>query len=243
MQLSFSPQLIITVIVVIAIAVLCVKTGKLTVPAAILAAFIAMQVALGAGVGGLVLLGVFFVLGVKATSHKKQLKTINGALPPQRRTAGQVFANGGVAAIMGLLAFLYPARETLYHLMLAASLASATADTLSSELGMVYGRRFYNILTFKKEPKGLDGVISLEGTLLGAAGALLLAVVYGFFFGLGRQMCFVLLAGIVGNLVDSLLGATLERKRFIGNDTVNFLNTLLAALVGAGLYQLYVYCR
>ncbi|MBS0027531.1 DUF92 domain-containing protein [Chitinophaga sp. 22321] len=242
MQLSFSPQLMITAIVVIAIAVVCVKTGKLTVPAAILAVFIAMLVALGAGLGGLILLGGFFILGVTATSHKKQLKTIEGALPPQRRTAGQVFANGGVAAIMGLLAFLYPAQENLYRLMLAASLASATADTLSSELGMVYGRRFYNILTFKKEPKGLDGVISLEGTLLGAAGALLLAVVYGFFFGWGKQVCFVLLAGITGNLVDSVLGATLERRRFIGNDAVNFLNTLLAALVGAGIFRLYIYC-
>ena len=237
-QLSFSPQLIITLIVVIAIAVVCVKTGKLTVPAAILAAVIAMLVNLGAGVGGLSLLGTFFILGVKATSHKKQLKTIEGVLPPQRRTAGQVFANGGVAAIMGLLAFLYPANENLYRLMLAGSLASATADTLSSELGMVYGGRFYNILTFKKEVKGLDGVISLEGTLLGAAGALLLAVVYGLFFGLDRQVLFVLIAGIVGNLVDSLLGATLERKRFIGNDAVNFLNTLLAAGVGGMLWML-----
>lgn len=238
MQLSFSFELSGVAVAIIAIAIICVKTGKLTIPAACTAALMAMLIALGASYGGLVLLGTFFILGVKATSHKKHLKA--AADPhPQQRAAGQVFANGGVAAIMALLAILYPAYHLICILMLAASLASATADTLSSELGMVYGRHFYNILTFKIEPKGLDGVISLEGTVLGAAGALLIAGVYGAFFGFNSGVLAVWIAGVVGNGIDSLLGATLERKRYIGNDAVNFLNTLLAALVGWGMWELF----
>ena len=239
MQLSFSFELLSVAVVIIAIAIICVKTGKLTIPAAGMAALIAMLIALGAGYGGLVLLGTFFILGVKATSHQKQLKAATTDPHPQQRSAGQVFANGGVAAIMALLAILYPAYATICILMLAASLASATADTLSSELGMVYGRNFYNILTFKREPKGLDGVISREGTLLGGAGALLIAGVYGAFFGFNSGVLAVWIAGVVGNLIDSLLGATLERKRYIGNDAVNFLNTLLAALAGWGVYEVF----
>jgi len=238
MQLSLSFELLGVAVGIIAIALICIKTGKLTIPAAGMAALIAMLIALGAGYGGLVLLGTFFILGVKATSHKKQLKAVVGDPHPQQRTAGQVFANGGVAAIMALLALLFPPYATICILMLAASLTSATADTLSSELGMVYGRNFYNILTFKREPKGLDGVISSEGTLLGAAGALLIAGVYGAFFGFNSSVPAVWIAGVVGNLVDSLLGATLERKRYIGNDAVNFLNTLLAALAGGGVWEL-----
>ncbi len=59
-----------------------------------------------------------------------------------RRTAGQVIANAGVAAILGILAMFYPAKVNLFRLMTAAAIASAAADTLSSELGNIYGKTF-----------------------------------------------------------------------------------------------------
>jgi uncharacterized protein (TIGR00297 family) len=237
MQLTAYYNLIIPV-VILAIAVLCVKLRKLTRSGGVMAAGVALLVAAGSGYGGLLLLGAFFVLGVTATGHQRHRKVLPGEQHPEQRTAAQVFANGGMAAIMALLAIINPDCEDMYLTMLAASLAAATADTLSSELGMVYGRNFYNILTFKKEAKGLDGVISLEGTLLGAAGAGILALLYGICFGMDETVWFVGVAGIAGNLADSLLGATLERKHLIGNDMVNFGNTLFAALVAMVLYLL-----
>jgi uncharacterized membrane protein len=48
-----------------------------------------------------------------------------------------------------------------------------------------------------------------------------------------------LLAGFTGNIADSILGASLERKGWIKNDLVNLLNTLVAALVGISGYWLY----
>jgi uncharacterized membrane protein len=39
------------------------------------------------------------------------------------------------------------------------------------------------------------------------------------------------LAGTVGNLFDSVLGASLERKKVVGNNLVNFLNTVVAVAV------------
>ncbi|MBC9909054.1 DUF92 domain-containing protein [Chitinophaga varians] len=213
--------------------VICVRTGKLSVSAAMAAGFIGLVVFVFVGYSGIALLGTFFVLGTLATSHKKNVKAALTAesAHPEKRKASQVFANGGAAALMALLIAMDTSHGGLYELMLAGSLASATADTLSSELGTVYGRRFFNILTFRKEPKGLDGVVSLEGTLLGAAGAAVIAVVYALAEGFDRRMAFIVIAGVLGNLMDSVLGAALERKHYIGNDAVNFGNTLFAALV------------
>jgi len=218
-------------IALFAIVVICVKLRKLTPPAAIFAAVIGAAVYLGSGDHGILLLCTFFILGVLATSYKKKLKPFEG-VPAGPRNAGQVFANGGVAAIAGLLAYLDPEHRSIYQLMLAGSLASALADTLSSELGMIYGRRFYNILSLKKEVRGLDGLISLEGTLIGVAGAGLIGLLHA---GFSQLAFFIALAGIFGNAMDSVLGASLERKKYLNNDAVNFLNTLLAALAAVTL--------
>ena len=103
------------------------------------------------------------------------------------------------------------------------------ADTVSSELGIIYGSRFYNILNFKKSQRGLNGVVSLEGTLLGVAGSSLIALVYSTVYGWSLLAVAIVFAGTAGNLVDSVLGATLERKGYLNNDRVNFLNTCVAA--------------
>jgi uncharacterized protein (TIGR00297 family) len=219
--------------ILLVFALVSFKAHKLTLAGAIAGVWVGFAVFLGAGYTGVGLLAAFFVAGTAATSWKKKEKSLIKSKQKEssQRNAFQVIANGGVAAIAGLLAFFVPFHTGLFCLMLAASLASATADTLSSELGMVYGRRFYNIISFRKDEKGLDGVISLEGTLIGVAGAALIALIYSLEFGFNNRFFIIIIAGTVGNLADSVLGATLERKRKINNDVVNFLNTMVGALL------------
>jgi uncharacterized protein (TIGR00297 family) len=215
----------------------CYKFKKLTLQGSLAAGVVGLSVYLADHYRGLLLLLVFFILSVLATSHKKALKF---NLNPQSsqsggRTAAQVFANGGVAAICALMGIADPERLPIYLVMLASSLASALADTLSSELGIVYGRRYYNAITFKKDSNGLDGVISLEGTVIGAIGAFLVGISFA---GFSVTAVLIGLAGVIGNFADSVIGATLERKGVIGNNFVNFLNTFIAAIVGLVTFAL-----
>jgi uncharacterized protein (TIGR00297 family) len=216
--------------------IISVGAEKLTLPAALTGGAVAVLIFLGAGYTGLSMLAAFFVLGTMATVWKKKEKQqFKPAADHAKRNAGQVLANGGVAAIIGMVICFMPARIELLRIMMAASLASAMADTLSSELGMIYGRRFYNVITFKRDERGLDGVISLEGTLIGIAGSMIIATIYALGFGWNNSFLVILVAGTIGNLSDSVLGALLERRHYLDNDDVNFLNTLIAALA-AGLY-------
>ncbi|WP_183572135.1 DUF92 domain-containing protein [Mucilaginibacter sp. X5P1] len=200
---------------------------KLTLTGAITGWVVASLIYTGAGYEGISLLAAFFILASLATKGKGS-----------KRTSGQVLANGGVAAILGLCACIWPQNQTLFQLMMAGSLASATADTLSSELGTVYGKRFINIITLKNDERGLDGVISIEGTLIGLTGAAIIAIIYCLFNSWGIQLFYIMAAGFIGNIIDSVLGATLERKNFIDNNVVNFLNTAVGALICLLLFSL-----
>lgn len=224
-----------------------IRWKKLTVPAALTGAVLGWTIYAGGGFTGLAMMTVFFILGTAATSWKKALKqSIRGnAAHESTRTAAQVIANAGVAAISGLLIVIYPTHRSVLLMAMAGSLSAAAADTLASELGMVYGRRFYHILTGRPDEKGLDGVISLEGLLIGAGAAAVIALVYilGLYAqGQGRNLLphlrvflLLILSGTLGNLTDSVLGAALERKGRLSNDAVNFCSTLVAALAAGAL--------
>ena len=198
---------------------------KLTVTGAVTGGIIGWAVYAGGGFTGLGMLAAFFLLGTAATSDPRE----------STRHGGQVIANGGVAALTGGLILLVPSEKEYLLVMMAGSLSAATADTLSSELGTKFGRRFINILTWREDQKGLDGVISLEGLMIGITGSTILAVLYMATRGWNSYSFFaIIIAGTVGNLTDSILGAALERRGYLSNDAVNFLGTLAAAAT-AGL--------
>ena len=215
------------------------RKRKLTTAAAATGGALGLLIYLGSGFAGLALLTLFFGLGTAASGWRVADKRRLGLAEENRgrRTAGQVVANAGVAGLLSLLAWRYPPAAPLAHLMLAGSFAAATADTLASELGNVYGRRYYNILTLRPDARGLNGVVSLEGTVLGLAGTAVLAAAYCLGFGWGPAFGWLLVAGTAGNLTDSLLGATLERRGLLSNNAVNFINTLTGALVAGGLMK------
>lgn len=231
---------LIFVIVLILSGVITVYTKKLTITAAVVAALLASLIYAGVGFCGIILLGSFFLMGVWSTSWKRNFKK-HLILPEENegiRNTAQVLANGGVALILAIIALVFPDLEELMLLLIACSFSSATADTVSSELGLVYGKNFYNIITFKHDVRGENGVVSIEGTLLGILGSIIIAIIYCLCTGWNTSSLLIIMAaGTIGNIADSVLGATVERNGFLGNNAVNFLNTLIAAAIG-GVFSL-----
>lgn len=231
-------MIIVLLLLLVGVAV-SIWRKKLTIPAALTGGVAGWLVFAGGGYTGLLMLATFFILGTVATSwHARHLPGPppdheKGSVAQSTRTTGQVLANGGVAALAGLGIICFPQHKPLLEIAMAASLSSATADTLSSELGMIYGRNYYNILTGRRDQRGLDGVISLEGTLIGVVGSAIIALLYESGHTWNNSFWIIILSGTAGNLTDSILGAALERKGRLGNNMVNFLNTLTAGLLAA----------
>ena len=167
----------------------------------------------GFGWRGLVLLLAFFVSSSLLTK---------GA--GKRRTAQQVLANGGVAALAALAGNWG---------WFAGALAAANADTWATEIGSHSSTPPRLITNGKPVPAGTDGGMTVLGTSGGVAGA---AFVGALSWLMGqRHTLTVAVAGVVGMLVDSLLGATVQGKtRWMDNDAVNLAATLTGAIC-AGL--------
>ena len=130
-----------------------------------------------------------------------------------RRDAMQVLGNGGLAAFFALLHFFFP--DALWTwLGFAAALAAVNADTWATELGVLarFQPRMITNLKLKVE-KGTSGGISIIGTSASLAGSALIGILAGIFAPVGDALSVALivtLAGLLGALFDSLLGATVE---------------------------------
>jgi uncharacterized protein (TIGR00297 family) len=169
-----------------------------------------------------------FVLTFAATRYGRKKKEARGLAEARSgRRASQVVANLGVAALCASVGW--------YGGCLAA-LAEATADTVSSEIGQAVGGPTWLITKFRRVPAGRDGGVSVAGTLAGSVGAGFVVMVG--LPGLVRWTdgVVVFVCACAGLAFDSVLGATVEERGWLGNDLVNFCSTLFAA----GLARLWL---
>jgi uncharacterized protein (TIGR00297 family) len=235
----------------------------LSLSGAVMAVFVGFCVALGFGTAGILLIGTFFVSSslLSKLNGKKKGSLVEIHEKGSTRDWVQVLANGGIAAAFGLASFFLP--TPAFILALGISLASANSDTWASELGTLSKRPPLAIRGFRRVPTGTSGAISLFGTIAGFFGSLLLAVVATLLFQLSLEIFFViLLFGFLGMLIDTVLGAYLQAEyicakcglriekpihcqedavlskgsRWIRNDTVNFISSLCAVLMGIFFY-------
>ncbi len=192
---------------------------------------VAFAIFAGAGPGGFAALIAVFLVALLTTRLGYRRKQVLGAAEDAHgRSAAQVLANLGAAAALAIAAGATGRRVLL--LLSVAALAEAAADTAASECGEALSERAYLVTTFRRVPAGTDGGISLPGTLAAVAAALIVASTAA----VTREIAWnsvplVAGAGVLGTLVDSFLGATLERRGILRNNGVNLASTLAAAAI------------
>ncbi len=231
---------------------------------ALAGALVGTLIFVGGGPGYWIMLMLFFVsssiAGRAGTRKRPSLERMHER--GSRRDYIQVVANGGVAAIAALL--LRITGHLGFATATAGALAAATADTWASELGVLSSRPPRSILTRRRLVPGTSGGVSWLGTAAAAAGSLLIAASFAVAEPRVSPLpafAIILVAGLLGTTVDSLLGATVQAQyrdgtgrpterrvgeqgpntrtrgaTIVNNDVVNFASTLVAAVTAAALF-------
>jgi uncharacterized protein (TIGR00297 family) len=214
------------------------------------------------GAAGWLTLLLFFVTSTGLTGISRRRS--QGAVPEALQKKGgcrdhiQVLANGGPACICAVLFAL--TEEPFLLTLFGAGIAASAADTWAGEVGILSRRPPVLITTFRQCPAGLSGGVSTLGTSAGFIGAFIMGFVWYFAFRGCVEFewelhAFVLsIAGFIGCIVDSVLGATLQAHywdadrnqitehefrnghryrlvrgvRWIDNDAVNLLSNVAA---------------
>jgi uncharacterized protein (TIGR00297 family) len=197
----------------ISVAFVARRTRTLSMSGAVMGAVVG-TIAIAAGWSWAVLLLSLFVSGsvLSKLGERKKAELVGPVLQKSgERDARQVMANGGIYAIAALGHLVFP--SPAWYAVGAGALAASAADTWATELGILVGGEPVSMISATRVPPGTSGGVTLLGTVAAAGGAL--------FIGAGATLAnwpvpfaAVALGGMAGALADSLLGATLQARRW-----------------------------
>ena len=182
------------------------------------------------GLGGLpwavVLVGFFISSSVLSKLFKQRKKKLEEKFSKgSKRDIWQVWANGGVAGIFVIFHTILP-DQIWPWLAFCGSMAAVNADTWATEIGVLSKVPPINIISGKAIEPGASGGVSALGTLSALLAALFIAILGAVFQSEGfvnstQSILLVVIvisvAGLLGSLVDSYLGATLQAIYYCPN--------------------------
>lgn len=231
-------------------------------PSGVLAAALTGAIAFAAGAAWLGLLLLYFAAATAVSRVGRETKALkSGGLLEKSgpRDATQVLANG--AAFAGGALMFVLTNEPVWVAFSTGALAASSADTWATELGLLSREVPRSITTAKPVQPGASGGVTLAGTAAGVMGALVVACA-AMLLALEVPLGASLIGGVTGMLVDSLLGAAAQERRWcracargterpihgcgvdseltggvpgLRNDAVNALATLSGGAVAVGM--------
>lgn len=197
---------------------------------------------------------------------QKLARTAAVLAPSSARTAIQVGANGSLFAALAMTSTA--TGDAFAAVMALGALAAAAADTWATEVGVLWGGAPRSLWGGERLAPGMSGGVSAVGLLASVAGAAVVGALGALLvpaLSWGSLAIAVATAGVSGGLADSALGATMQARRFCAtcatetervmhdcgtattharglrwmtNDTVNLLATLVGALIAPAMYGL-----
>jgi len=196
-----------------------------------------------------ILLVAFFIFGGGCTKYKFKQKKAAGLAESKTgiRSYENVFSNSIWALIIAVLygiLYQHPDFGWLAAPLVFAyvgAVATATGDTMASEIGVTAKGPTYMITNFRKARPGEDGGVSLLGEFAALVGSVvigLMAFGFGIIDSLGLSLLVAVAGGFLGTNIDSILGAVLQKRGYLTNSGVNIVSTLLGAIISFALYFL-----
>lgn len=174
---------------------------------------------------------LFYALGSAITKYKYSVKLERGIAEQAGGARGYANVFGNSLAPLFFAVQFGVSGDAIFAAAFVAAVAAALADTMASEIGKAE-EKVYLITNFSRVEPGTSGGISVKGELAALFGCIVTALLSLLLGIIGFDVLLpVTLSAFAGVHIDSLLGATLEKKGYLTNSAVNFLGTLSAGII------------
>ena len=208
-----------------------------------------------AGILGTLLLGsigwngwisvcVYLLLGTLVTKIGYKNKASRGIAESRggKRGPENVWGSAATGCSLAVLSCFWPDYLTLFMVGFASSFTAKLSDTFSSEIGKRFGKSTFLITTLKPVLPGTEGAISIEGSVAGFFGSLIMTLVminFSIISGISVALI-VLLSGFLATILESYIGAIAQNKiSWMTNELVNSIQTSLAAIISIYLCLIF----
>ncbi|PAV10451.1 hypothetical protein ASJ81_13370 [Methanosarcina spelaei] len=225
------------------LGILAYRAKIADVSALLSAALLGVLIIVFSGLSWFLLLLTFFILGGGFTKYKYTYKESIGIAQAKDgiRSYENVFSNSTAALALAVAYGVFPEHSLPIIYAYMGTVATATGDTLASEIGTTAKGRPRMITTLKLSEPGVDGAVSFLGELAAILGSAVIGVL-AYLLGVSDNFILTVLittaGGFFGTNMDSLLGATLQKRGVLSNSGVNFVATFAGAGISAVLYFL-----